>query len=352
MPIVAPEYEVARQRGLTLINMLPAREGGFASFIPPSSIFHNVGGERAVQYAVTVLQLWPYILRRVTLARSDPKVRPLTTKMWRGVLGGEYWKNLWPKDKRDNFSATTNYWRYGSEAIFGTKFSADIRQGQTPRMGRLLCRCNPSLDHVKAHKSLLTDVVAGLVQWEHLLQLASLASSSIAALGIPSFEDHGNTICLPDFFETDRDKNNGVLKLIKKIVLNGQDVPSSGWPPLFNGWEIGDEKPLRKWLPATRDFFLNHASHRDIFDKLDDWMHSGEIRRAQIASLRSDKLDPLSQELHARYFVSCLLQGQWEPEVHAERDGPADGYLKCGSCSQLLRLGEILPPDYDLSDEE
>jgi hypothetical protein len=348
MPAISPEHEVAMQRSLKHIDLLPVVDGGAASFLPPSTIFNNVGPERVLRYTTMLLQLWPFLLHRISLARSDSNVRPLTAKAWRSVLGGEFWKDLWPKDKRDDFKVAVNYWRYGSDVIFGKELSLQVRQGRELQLGRLICGCEPTLDIVTQCKILITDVVSGLAQWEHLLQLAALAPGSVAKSGVPVIKDHGRELCVPNFYE---DKQVGVLALIKTIALGGQDVPSCGWPYIFCGWELRDEVDLRKWLLAVREFFLQHAAHRAIFDNFeDDWIKSAELLRAQIRSLRVDKLEPMAQEFLARYFVLCFRQGQMPPEVHMESDVTQHSYLRCNKCSG--RLDVLKASDYDLSDEE
>jgi hypothetical protein len=271
MPHILPDFVIARQRAFEHIDLMPEEEGGSLSFIPPSSIFNNVGFKRVPQYTMMLLRLWPYILKRVTLARADTSVRPLTAGKWRSILGGEYWQNQWKASKdSDKFDLEKNFWRRGGLEIFGKTFNAQVVKGALPEFGLLHCGCVPTVKKVEANKALISEVVISLVQWEHLLQLAALASKSLKELGIPKIpkteERDRDDLYVPDVDEFQ--SKGGVIKIIRKIVLGGQALSNSGWPKPYSGWQSRDDSDLRlKWLPFTRVFFLRHADEREMFER-------------------------------------------------------------------------------------
>jgi hypothetical protein len=301
------------------------------------------------------LKLWPIILQRISIARVDPAVRPLTASEWRAVLGGEYFQRQWPKALRDEARIAPNVWRFGGESFFGKEMSAKIANGVLPVWGRLLCGCEATKENVEANKTIIPMVVFGIAQWELLLQFAALAPHSMEALDIPIIVDGPRKLRVPDFFNLDRARNGGALGLIKTIVLGSTEadtIPSHGWLTPFNGLDTST-KEKRVWLKAMRSFFLGHAAHRDRFNgpDFDGWMRKSDIDRAQIASLMDDKLDAIAQELVNRFFVTAMLAGQWPAEMLIT---PARGleHLRCKSHGGEVAKYDPSAWDQDSEDDD
>jgi hypothetical protein len=362
LPLPVLQYEVAKQRGFAHVDLMPEVEGHLASFFPPTTLFHNdSNSSRVLKYAVMALKLWPLILHRISLARDDPKVRPLTGKEWRNVLGGEYFKMKWPKVERTGFPEAEDFWRYGGVEFFGQAISDKItgpqRYSPASSFGKMLCGCDPTIEKVQKEPQVLEEVVTGIAQWELMHQLVELAHSSMKSLGLPPTQIGDRTVFIPDFTGADRELKSGVFGLIRKIVLGEHAIPVHGWLEPFSGLEYNNVKSYRAWINALRSYVLSHTDRSEIFSPDRGWLTSGTLQGKNVASLPEDKLDDIAQELISRLFVTAMLGKVWMPEMLPLPERPSARMLKCSEHGAIkLKLSsnyDILPDDdSDFDDED
>jgi hypothetical protein len=266
------------------------------------------------------------------------------------VLGGEYFKYLWPDKERADFDSAADFWRHGGDLFFGKKMSAEVLAGYSPasELGRLLCGCEPSAAKLEGKSRILPELVYGISQWELLLQLVSLVPESVKKLGVPAIQHGKATLYVPDFLQADVDLNSGVIRLIRKIALGGKPVLQHGWLTPYLGFDYDHVKDLRDWISALRDYFLIYAPHREEFQHKEGCLSNGELREAHVASLREDKLEGLVQELVSRFFITTMLAGKWATEILPLPDRSTSHFL----CCEKHGAPVLNQRDYDMLSDE
>jgi hypothetical protein len=325
------------------LDLLAEKRGHLASFLPPPSLFYGLQPIRLAEYVACTIKLLPTLLLRPTLARSDSTILRLTAKQWREVLGGRYWRSFWPASEQPSFSMDGDFWKFGGPEIFGKTLSEAIRQGSSSFVpANLQCGCAATIEKIKGDDQVFGSVVASLNQWALLHQFSALAQDALGKAGVEFVKDGPNQHRTPDFYKTDRNATDPVTRLIKKIVLNGVDIPASGWPNIWSGLHETDLKKRRAWIGALRDFFLKYADQRERFETMGpNWPNRNTLQAAQLASLDHPRLDNEQQAYLERYFASCLMAGDWPVELI---DDAPDGWVtleavKCQEC-RIARFAE------------
>jgi hypothetical protein len=351
MPSPIAAFERAQQRGIAHMDMLPNVQGHLSYYVPPVHLFYGCQSpERLTIYATTAVKLLPFFVRRIKLG-----LQPLSAKRWREILGGEYWNlSCWPKEERSAFDMNGDFWKFGSEEIFGKELSDLIRLGKVPELGKLECGCAPTPDKIQGYGPLIEDIVYGLNQWALLHQLSSISQAALTDAKIPAIKDRARMLYIPDFFERDHSSKQKIIRRILSIVTGGQDIPTSGWPRCWSGPEADDDGERREWLESLRSFFLKFADHRTRFAEMLGWRSARGLSDVVFKELYGDHLDEAQQEYLNRYFLTCLMAGQWPAEFLRRPENEHD-YMKCKACRiPFFRAlpGQRTADPYDLEDEE
>ncbi|KAI0028615.1 hypothetical protein K488DRAFT_73633 [Vararia minispora EC-137] len=147
--------------------------------------------------------------------------------------------------------------------------------------------------------------------------------------------------------------------LLQRIQLTRSDPTIEGFESR-TGWaedawsgpmEVNLEK-RRKWLKAFLHFFVfaADAECNKAIDKL-GWTTIAELSHKLnlILSMDHDRMDNLEQELTDRYFLMCLMVGDWPAEI-LEQQTRANFAVMC--MNHWTVVVDNLDDLYDLSDED
>ncbi|KAH9171259.1 hypothetical protein EDB89DRAFT_1972868 [Lactarius sanguifluus] len=108
--------------------------------LPPIHLFWG-GNEKSQQ-----LSYYHFLLLRLEIKhRHTRDVPALTTREWRSILNGTYWKLQWPKRDNPSQDATFDpsvFWKYGGPLFFGDERSVDVVAGRHSPTSALPCGCD------------------------------------------------------------------------------------------------------------------------------------------------------------------------------------------------------------------
>ncbi|KAI0027239.1 hypothetical protein K488DRAFT_74697 [Vararia minispora EC-137] len=261
-------------------------------------------------------KLLPTLLQHVQLTRSDPTIVRFTRKQWQKILSGEYWKEKWPAEEQGSFTMTGRFWKYGGREIFGKEQSDCIRAGW------LHCSCKATVEKVTMDPYLIASVVSGLEQWVFIYQLTALVQVKLKEHACPVVWD-GKIKHYMDFFlgdGWDQGDRTSMVKHMKMITFGEEGIKSrTGWAE--DAWSGPAEVNLGKWckwLQTLLRFFIfvADAECNKVIDKL-GWTTIAKLshKLTLILSMDHDHMDNLEQELTNRYFLMCLMVGDWPAEI-------------------------------------
>ncbi|VDB95890.1 unnamed protein product [Peniophora sp. CBMAI 1063] len=370
--------EEERERVLQEAAVKFASERKLLTFLPPFTVLTNCESwEKTVAYAVSAVRMLPLFLDRVRLARTDADVKRLTTQDWRGVLGGQYFKNVWRqrqldkhlgvhgkeiesrirlREKEEEAKAKGEgkqltkrdlkriraeeekrglqfeeydhgrFWKYGDDVFFGKDESARLQSqpSSRPRTGVLPCGCEPTIELLKGDRLLVSGILflmntLVLVHW-----LAGLLDDEVAErAGIPRIADAGGEHRTPDL--TSAAEREGFVRERILPALRCDGLGGDYWPTLSR--EAASDRG-GDWAHGLL-WILEHSPYGATLDRekrFDDyWLSLEGIRSG------ADKVQELEFDAHVlhRYFLASFKRRQWPFEI---LDRPLAGAFKCEAC--------------------
>ncbi|KAI0026503.1 hypothetical protein K488DRAFT_92433 [Vararia minispora EC-137] len=280
-----------------------------------------------------------------------------TGKQWREILGGEYWKEKWPAEEQGSFTMARWFWKYGGREIFRKEQSDCIWAGMlVPSIGQLRCSCEATVKKVATDLFLIASVVSGLEQWAFIYQLTVLAQVKLKEHACPVIWD-GKIKHYMDFFLGDGwgwGEGTSTVEHMKMIVFGEEGFESrTRWAE--DAWSGPMEVNLgkrRKWLQAFLHFFVfvADAECNKAIDKL-GWTTIAELshKLTLIPSMNHDRMNNLEQDLTDRYFLMCLMVGNWPAEI-LKQQTHANFAVMCMNhrTVEVDNLGNL----YDLDDKD
>ncbi|KAI0308755.1 hypothetical protein OF83DRAFT_1180429, partial [Amylostereum chailletii] len=73
------------------LNHFQKVEGALATYFPlVQTLWGPTYLGKQLHFVYRLITLWPHLLRRITLARTDPAVAALITTEWCAILGDQY----------------------------------------------------------------------------------------------------------------------------------------------------------------------------------------------------------------------------------------------------------------------
>ncbi|KAI0310951.1 hypothetical protein OF83DRAFT_1088027 [Amylostereum chailletii] len=228
-------------------------------YFPP---IHILWGPRTVEkqlrFFSRLVTLWPHLLWRVTLARTDPVICLLSTEAWWAILGDQYLKHdCWPMEKASMYDPL-KFHVYGGAKVFGTAMSDALCKGVLDDPSSSLdCGCDVTTTMLEGDGDLLYSIAFRVVEESLLIDLSSLAVDGRLPSACPFPVD-----CYLAFYDPDLDRTSetraALIAAVERVVL------FNGWHRL-RGWELTEVKERRGWVKALHDFFSAYISEFETF---------------------------------------------------------------------------------------
>lgn len=365
----APELAANKINELVAAQM---DERALRTYVPPLSVF--IGAKtwpKTVAYAVATVRLWPTLLSRVKLARTDPTVKPLGTKTWRNVIGQDYWRMVWKDEQKcravekrleecraereegEDFDEEEalkdlqiewesydhdHFWKYGGELVFGKAESDRLKSDPhaRPEIGKLPCGCDAAFNLLVEDPTL----VYGLLHLFNMLRLFHWLAHLIPAKWVIGRdfsavkEDESLEPFTPDVLDL-TEMQPFLVQTIQMAAMPNMDVDKAGWPQFLD--DVGGKLSVdgqKRWIENLLDVLVRarHTTavdwHMKSFDAVDGWWSSDYIRGGGAPDDEQARCW-LEEHLLLRYFLTSFATGQWPVEVHAT---PHAIFLKCSKC--------------------